>query len=150
MRFELRLASTTEEALGLCVEKKIWAGRKKLSRNWKSGQFLLVRVDSRIAALGFVQGELAESQSQLFSDKFPLTVPVEWLWVAERPLDRPQFSEWIKSELCEAWGEHYGFKLLNQSIIPHQQAKRILSKFEQQAGFSLNELLNSRLSLRKD
>lgn len=61
-----------------------------------------------------------------------MIVPVEWIWIAERLGERVGFGEWIKSELRTAWGQHYGFKILNQTPLPVSVSERLAKKLIKQ------------------
>jgi len=126
---QVRIASATEEALALCVANSVWLGRKKLPRNWERGQALLVRVDGAISALGRVRGEGSLQPGRFRLGEYPLVVPVDWLWVASRVGSRVTFGEWGKSLLREAWGTHFGFKILNQAVLPPAQGQKLLVSF---------------------
>jgi hypothetical protein len=136
----LRIASATEDMLAYCVYQRIWAGRTRLRRDWCLGQMLLVRVESRIAALGVVLGALEAGGAAVLDDRYPLAVPVEWIWFADRLGERRPFGSEIKDELRDAWGEHYGFKILNQALVPEKNARRILSHIKKLLPFAIDDL----------
>jgi len=121
----LRIASATEEMLVRCVRRQIWAARTRLRRDWSEGQYLLVRVESRLAALGRVLGELENKGCDGLDERYPMTVPVDWVWFADRLGERRPFGDEIRIELRDAWGEHYGFKILNQTLLPAKNARRV-------------------------
>lgn len=136
----LRIASATEDMLVRCVRGRLWAGRTRLPRDWSSGQFLLVRVESRLAALGRVLGELESKGGSGLDERYPLTVPVEWVWFADRLGERRPFGEEIKAELRDAWGEHYGFKILNQALLPAKNSRRIFTHLKKLLPVAVDDL----------
>lgn len=136
----LRIASATEDMLVRCVRRQLWAGRTRLRRDWCSGQFLLVRVESRLAALGRVLGELDSKGNRALDERYPLTVPVDWVWFADRLGERRPFGEEIKIELRDAWGEHYGFKILNQALLPAKNSRRVFAHLEKLLPVAVDDL----------
>lgn len=143
MSNSLRIASATEEMLVRCVRRQLWAGRTRLRRDWAEGQFLLVRVESRLAALGRVLGELENKGSHALDERYPMTVPIDWVWFADRLGERRPFGEEIKVELRDAWGEHYGFKILNQALLPVKNARRVFAHLEKLLPVSVDDLTTS-------
>jgi len=97
-------------------------------REWKIGDFLLLKISAQVAGLAHVSGDYFLSEEKLWENgAFPFRVPVEFdvvLPVKQRIL----FKERIKPLVVSSWGPRYGVRILNKDILEGSIAGQIIAE----------------------
>jgi len=123
----LRLSSLDELQLLTCFKHGLWGAKTDRFGDWQDGDFLVLLVKKRLAALAQVAGKPYASNEKVWDNSlYPHRIPIKFLIVVD-PDSRPLVLGDIRDGLTAAWGPIYGWGILNQQLLEGEVASKIVS-----------------------
>lgn len=123
----VRISAIDEVQLFTCFKHKLWGARRGRFRNWLIGDYLLLLVEGRVAALAQVSGAPFVSTERIWDNRpFLHRIPIAFVSIMLRANRLPVRGE-VGAILRSAWGPTYGWGILNQVVLEGELALKITS-----------------------
>lgn len=128
----VRITKVDELQFLTCFKYGLWGSKTARFRNWKIGDKLIFMVDKKIAAIAEISSAPFVSDVEVWCNgSYPNRVELNFLIVLSVEKRIPNLGE-VRDAITRAWGVSYGHGILNQEILPQDEAKVILSAINNQ------------------
>ncbi len=123
----LRLSSIDEFQLLTCFKHGLWGAKTDRFGDRQEGDFLLLLVKKRLAALTQVSGKTYKSSEKIWDNGlYPYRISIRFLIILETD-NRPLVLGDIRDGLTAMWGPTYGWGILNQQLMEGNLAEKLIS-----------------------
>lgn len=152
----LRITKLDEYQFLSCFKYSLWGSRSARFRDWQKGDRLAFIVDKALAGYAEVSGESFRSDERVWDDGlFPYRIPIKFQCILNKNQRIPILGE-IRDVLISAWGNRYGWGILNQQLLTGSSAERIIATLEEhpnnltQTEQNIEQLLQEARQQRED
>ena len=125
----LRITKVDEYQFLTCLKHSLWGSRSARFKDWQKGDKLAFIVDKALAGYAEVYGEPFRSGERVWDNGlFPWRIPIKFQYILTKDKRIPILGE-IRDVLMSAWGNSYGWGILNQRILSDSPAEKIIGAF---------------------
>jgi hypothetical protein len=125
----LRITKVDEYQFLSCLKNSLWGSRSARFKDWQKGDYIAFIVDKTLAGYAEMSGEYYRSNEQVWDNGlFPWRIPIKFHQVLAKSDRIPILGE-IRDVLISAWGNSYGWGILNQSVLTNSAANKVLRAF---------------------
>ena len=111
------------------MKYSLWGSRSARFKDWQKGDKLAFIVDKALAGYAEVSGEPFRSDERVWDNAlFPWRIPIKFQYVLTKDKRIPILGE-IRDILMSAWGNSYGWGILNQRVLSDSPAEKIIATF---------------------
>lgn len=141
----LRITKVDEYQFLTCLKYSLWGSRSARFKDWQKGDYLAFIVDKALIGYAEISGEPFRSDEQVWDNGlFPYRIPLKFHQILTTNDRIPILGE-IRDILISAWGNRYGWGILNQQVLTDSAAERIINAFK----ILPNNLAQNRLTIEQ-
>jgi hypothetical protein len=128
----VRLNKVDEYQFLTCFKHGLWGANKQRFKEWKIGDFLVFLVDKKVTAYAEVVSKPFISQETVWDNGlFPHRIKLKFISILSYDNRLPILGE-IRDSLIEAWGNSYGWGILNQQLLPEKSSEILINSIRRQ------------------
>jgi hypothetical protein len=113
------------------LKYSLWGSRSARFKDWQKGDQLAFIVDKALAGYAEVSGEAFRSDERVWDNGvFPWRISIKFQYILSKNQRIPILGE-IRDILISAWGNSYGWGILNQRVLGDSLAEKIIAAFRE-------------------